>query len=64
MNLLSELRKIYKYYYMYYLLILQRANTGVRMLDSIYQMTLVLLFNFWRENVNILPSFTQMDVIM
>ena len=29
------------------------------MLDSIYQVTLVLLNNFWRENVNIYPSFTQ-----
>ena len=27
------------------------------MLDSIYQMTLIL--HFWRENIKILPSFTQ-----
>ena len=38
-------------------------NTGARMLDSIYHMTLKL--HFWSGNVKILPSFTNviMDVI-
>ena len=32
-------------------------NTGARMLDSIYHMTLKLLKpHFWHENVKILPS--------
>ena len=37
-------------------------NTGVRMFDSIYHMTLklyTLKISFWRENVKILSSFTQ-----
>ena len=35
-------------------------NTGARMLDSIYHMTLnLLLLHFCSENVNILPSFMQ-----
>ena len=35
-------------------------NTGARMLDSIYQMALKLLkIAFWRDNINILSSFTQ-----
>ena len=33
--------------------------TGARMLDSIYHMTLKLKIAFLRENVKILPSFTQ-----
>ena len=33
-------------------------KTGARMLDSIYHRTLnYLKIAFWRENVNILPSF-------
>ena len=36
-------------------------NTGARILDSIYRMTLKLIkkSHFWRENVKILPSFRQ-----
>ena len=36
-------------------------NTGAQMLDPIYHMTLKLIKNckFWRENIKILPSFTQ-----
>ena len=34
-------------------------NTGAPMLDSIYHMTLKLKIAFLRENVKILPSFTQ-----
>ena len=37
-------------------------NTGARMLDFIYHMILKSIKNrlpFWRENVNILPSFMQ-----
>ena len=35
-------------------------NTGARMIDFIYQMSLKLIkIAFWRGNVNILPSFTQ-----
>ena len=36
-------------------------NTGARMLDSINHVTLKLIKNhvFWRENIKILPSFTQ-----
>ena len=36
-------------------------NTGARMLDFIYHMTLKLIKKriFWRGNVKILPSFTQ-----
>ena len=37
------------------------SNTGARMLDSIYHMTLKLIKkrNFWHENVKILSSLTQ-----
>ena len=35
-------------------------NTGARMLDSLYHMALKLLkMHFWRENIKMLPSFTQ-----
>ena len=35
-------------------------NTGARMLDTIYHMTLELLkISFWCENVKLLPSFMQ-----
>ena len=35
-------------------------NTGTRMLDSIYHMTLKYKkMNFWRENVKSFPYFTQ-----
>ena len=41
-------------------------NTGARMLDSIYHLTLKLHFHsiykshFWLDNVKVLPSFTQL----
>ena len=37
-------------------------NTGARMLDSIYhnyEVKIILSSHFWRENVMILPSFSQ-----
>ena len=35
-------------------------KTGARMLDSIYNMTNTLKFHFWRKNVMILSSCTQL----
>ena len=73
LNLLKELRKIDKMQGLPSILLLfcnkfnKFNNTGARMLDSIYHMTLKLLKNciFGIKNVKILSSFTQcyMDVI-
>ena len=72
LNLLNKLRKSDKMWGMPSILLLFRIefnkfnNTGARMLNSIYHMTLKLIkMMFWRERVKILPSFTNvtMDVI-
>ena len=65
LNLLNELGKSDKMRGLPSILLLFRNefnkfnNTGARMLDSIYHMTLKLKIAFLRENVKILPSFTQ-----
>ena len=67
LNLLNELRKRDKMRGLPIILSLfhnkfnKFNNTGARMLDSIYQMTLKLIKNqfFWRENFKILRSFRQ-----
>ena len=65
LNLLNELGKSDKMRGLPSILLLFRNefnkfnNTGARMLDSIYHMTLKLKIAFLRENVKILPSFRQ-----
>ena len=67
LNLLNKLGKSDKMRGLLSILLLFRNefnkfnNKGARMLDSIYHMTLKLLKNciFLRENIKILPSFTQ-----
>ena len=74
LNLLKELRKRDKMRGLPSILSLFRNkfnkfnNTGARMLDFIYHMTLKLLKNhiFWRQNIKNLSSLSNiiMDVIM
>ena len=62
LNLLNELRKRYKCqacraFNLFSNELIIFNNTGARMFDSIYHMTLES--HFWHENVKILPSFMQ-----